>query len=188
MDIRGAQVVLTAAQQDVGWVRAQVAACQGLPWRSPAAVAYEDQVAAAAADLGLCARGLVTSGDLVAAGLNGGPTWCTSDHGPVPPVPGWSTPAPRSTVGGTSVRVGADGVTSVDPQALQAAAATLTSCADRLDHVHGSLSTLTVALPTPVLDKYLNTIRVPRFEATAFNGGGVFETLRAVCKLVTNKL
>ncbi len=44
------------------------------------------------------------------------------------------------------------------------------------------------ALPTPVLDKYLNTIRVPRFEATAFNGGGVFETLRAICKLVTNKL
>ena len=44
------------------------------------------------------------------------------------------------------------------------------------------------ALPTPVLDKYLNTIRVPRFEATAVNGGGVFETLRAVCKLVTNKL
>src|SRR6476620_8460554 len=44
------------------------------------------------------------------------------------------------------------------------------------------------ALPTPVLDRYLNTIRVPRFEATAFNGHGVFETLRAICKLVTNKL
>jgi mutual gliding-motility protein MglA len=44
------------------------------------------------------------------------------------------------------------------------------------------------ALPTPVLDKYLNTIRVPRFEATAVNGTGVFETLRAVCKLVVNKL
>ena len=44
------------------------------------------------------------------------------------------------------------------------------------------------ALPTPVLDRYLNTIRVPRFEATAFNGQGVFETLRAICKLVTNKL
>jgi mutual gliding-motility protein MglA len=44
------------------------------------------------------------------------------------------------------------------------------------------------ALPTPVLDKYLNTIRAPRFEATAVNGTGVFETLRAVCKLVTNKL
>ncbi len=40
----------------------------------------------------------------------------------------------------------------------------------------------------PVLDRYLNTIRVPRFEATAVNGNGVFETLRAVCKLVTNKL
>ena len=44
------------------------------------------------------------------------------------------------------------------------------------------------ALPVPVLDRYLNTIRVPRFEATAVNGGGVFETLRAICKLVTNKL
>lgn len=144
-------MVLTAAQQDVGWVRAQVAACQGLPWRSPAAVAYEDQMVAAAGDLGLCARGLMTSGGLVAAGINGGPTWCTSDHGPVPPVPSWSTPVPRSSVGGTSVRVGADGVTSVDPEALQVAAAKLTSCADRLDHVHASLSTLTVALPTPVL-------------------------------------
>src|SRR4029078_1303299 len=44
------------------------------------------------------------------------------------------------------------------------------------------------ALPTPVLDRYLNTIRVPRFESTAFNVQGVFETLRAICKLVTNKL
>ena len=44
------------------------------------------------------------------------------------------------------------------------------------------------ALPVPVLDRYLNTIRVPRFEAAAVNGGGVFETLRAICKLVTNKL
>ena len=44
------------------------------------------------------------------------------------------------------------------------------------------------ALPVPVLDRYLNTIRVPRFEATAVTGTGVFETLRAICKLVTNKL
>jgi signal recognition particle receptor subunit beta len=44
------------------------------------------------------------------------------------------------------------------------------------------------SLPTPVLDRYLNTIRVPRFEAPAVNGNGVFETLRAICKLVTNKL
>jgi signal recognition particle receptor subunit beta len=47
---------------------------------------------------------------------------------------------------------------------------------------------LPTALPVPVLDRYLNTIRVPRFEAVAVNGTGVFETLRAVCKLVTNKL
>jgi signal recognition particle receptor subunit beta len=47
---------------------------------------------------------------------------------------------------------------------------------------------LPTSLPVPVLDRYLNTIKVPRFEATAVNGAGVFETLRAVCKLVTNKL
>jgi hypothetical protein len=29
---------------------------------------------------------------------------------------------------------------------------------------------------------------VPRFEAVAMDGAGVFETLRAICKLVTNKL
>jgi signal recognition particle receptor subunit beta len=47
---------------------------------------------------------------------------------------------------------------------------------------------LPTALPVPVLDRYLNTIRVPRFEAIAVTGQGVFETLRAICKLVTNKL
>lgn len=47
---------------------------------------------------------------------------------------------------------------------------------------------LPTALPTPVLDRYLNTIKVPRFEAVAVNGTGVFETLRAVSKLVVNKL
>ena len=47
---------------------------------------------------------------------------------------------------------------------------------------------LPTALPTPVLDRYLNTIKVPRFEASAVNGQGVFETLRAVSKLVINKL
>lgn len=47
---------------------------------------------------------------------------------------------------------------------------------------------LPTALPTPVLDRYLNTIKVPRYEAVAINGDGVFETLRAVSKLVVNKL
>ena len=47
---------------------------------------------------------------------------------------------------------------------------------------------LPTALPTPVLDRYLNTIKVPRFEAAAINGDGVFETLRAISKLVVNKL
>ncbi|MFW6074534.1 MAG: GTP-binding protein [Chloroflexota bacterium] len=44
------------------------------------------------------------------------------------------------------------------------------------------------SLPTPVLDRYLNTIQVPRYEASAINGQGVFETLRAVSKLVVNRL
>lgn len=47
---------------------------------------------------------------------------------------------------------------------------------------------LPTALPTPVLDRYLNTIKVPRFEAVAVHGNGVFETLRAISKLVVNKL
>lgn len=47
---------------------------------------------------------------------------------------------------------------------------------------------LPTALPTLVLDRYLNTIKVPRYEATAVNGNGVFETLRAISKLVVNKL
>ena len=44
------------------------------------------------------------------------------------------------------------------------------------------------ALPVPILDTYLNSIKVPRFEAVAMDGAGVFETLRAICTLVTNKL
>jgi signal recognition particle receptor subunit beta len=44
------------------------------------------------------------------------------------------------------------------------------------------------ALPATTLDRYLNTVRAPRFEATAVTGAGVFETLRAICKLVTHKL
>jgi mutual gliding-motility protein MglA len=47
---------------------------------------------------------------------------------------------------------------------------------------------LPTALPTPVLDRYLNTIKVPRYEAVAVDGTGVFETLRAISKLVVNKL
>ncbi len=47
---------------------------------------------------------------------------------------------------------------------------------------------LPTSLPTPVLDRYINTVKVPRFEAVAINGRGVFETLRAISKLVVNKL
>ena len=44
------------------------------------------------------------------------------------------------------------------------------------------------ALSTPELDRHLNTSGAPRFEAAAVEGVGVFETLRAICKLVTNRL
>ncbi len=44
------------------------------------------------------------------------------------------------------------------------------------------------ALPASVLDQHLNTIGAPRFEATAVNGAGVVETLRAICKLVIRSL
>src|SRR3712207_4315029 len=44
------------------------------------------------------------------------------------------------------------------------------------------------ALPVPVLDKYLNPMKVPRYESVAIRGQGVFETLRGICRLVTNTL
>ena len=44
------------------------------------------------------------------------------------------------------------------------------------------------ALPVEVLDRYLNSIRVPRFEAAAASGVGVFDTLKAISKLVISKL
>ena len=44
------------------------------------------------------------------------------------------------------------------------------------------------ALPASELDRSLNTFGAPRFQAVAVTGDGVFETLRAICKLVTNKL
>ena len=39
-----------------------------------------------------------------------------------------------------------------------------------------------------ILDRYLNTIHVPRFEAVASKGIGVFDTLKAISKLVISKL
>jgi mutual gliding-motility protein MglA len=44
------------------------------------------------------------------------------------------------------------------------------------------------ALTVPTLDKYLNTLSWQRYEATATNGGGVFDTLKAISKLVISKL
>ncbi len=44
------------------------------------------------------------------------------------------------------------------------------------------------ALPVEILDRYLNSIRVPRYEAAASKGIGVFDTLKAISKLVISKL
>lgn len=45
------------------------------------------------------------------------------------------------------------------------------------------------ALSMEVMDHYLNsTIKVPRFEAVASRGVGVFDTLKAISKLVISKL
>lgn len=44
------------------------------------------------------------------------------------------------------------------------------------------------ALPIEIMDRYLNTIRVPRFEAVASTGLGVFDTLKTISKLVISKL
>jgi hypothetical protein len=47
---------------------------------------------------------------------------------------------------------------------------------------------LPTALPVPVLDKYLNGMQWVRFEAIATTGVGVFDTLKAISKLVISKL
>ncbi len=44
------------------------------------------------------------------------------------------------------------------------------------------------ALPVNVLDKYLNGMKWMRFEAVATTGVGVFDTLKAISKLVISKL
>lgn len=44
------------------------------------------------------------------------------------------------------------------------------------------------ALPTDVMDKYLNTLRWQRYEAIATTGVGIFDTLKAISKLVISKL
>jgi mutual gliding-motility protein MglA len=44
------------------------------------------------------------------------------------------------------------------------------------------------ALPVAVLDKYLNPFNWPRYEACATSGPGVFDTLKAISKLVIAKL
>jgi hypothetical protein len=47
---------------------------------------------------------------------------------------------------------------------------------------------ISTALPVNVLDKYLNGMKWTRFEAVATTGVGVFDTLKAISKLVISKL
>src|SRR5688500_10852861 len=44
------------------------------------------------------------------------------------------------------------------------------------------------ALPVATLDKYLNTMAWQRYEAVATTGVGIFDTLKAISKLVISKL
>ncbi len=44
------------------------------------------------------------------------------------------------------------------------------------------------ALPLEVLEKYLNSMKVPAYEAVAAKGVGVFDTLRTISKIVIGKL
>jgi len=44
------------------------------------------------------------------------------------------------------------------------------------------------ALPVPTLDKYLNSLSWQRYEAVATTGAGIFDTLKAISKLVISRL
>jgi mutual gliding-motility protein MglA len=44
------------------------------------------------------------------------------------------------------------------------------------------------ALPVPIMDKYLNPLSWQRYDAVATTGVGVFDTLKAISKLVISKL
>lgn len=44
------------------------------------------------------------------------------------------------------------------------------------------------ALPLEIMEKYLNSMKAPAYEAVASTGVGVFDTLRSISKLVIGKL
>jgi len=44
------------------------------------------------------------------------------------------------------------------------------------------------SLPLEIMERYLNSMKVPSYEAVASTGVGVFDTLRAISKLVISKL
>ncbi len=44
------------------------------------------------------------------------------------------------------------------------------------------------ALPLEILEKYMNSMKIPSYEAVAAKGVGVFDTLRTISKIVIGKL
>jgi signal recognition particle receptor subunit beta len=44
------------------------------------------------------------------------------------------------------------------------------------------------ALPLEILERYLNSMKVPSYESIASKGVGVFDTLRTISKMVISKL
>lgn len=47
---------------------------------------------------------------------------------------------------------------------------------------------LPTALPVPILDRYINPMRAPRYPAVAIRSVGVIETLRTIIRLVVDRL
>ncbi len=44
------------------------------------------------------------------------------------------------------------------------------------------------ALPLEILEKYMNSMKIPAYEAVAAKGVGVFDTMRTISKIVIGKL
>lgn len=102
----------------------------------------------------------------------------------------------------SAVLSGADGVVFVadaqrerladNLQSLRELAANLSKQGKRLSSFSLVLQynkmDLPTALPIPVLDRYLNPMRAPRFPAVAIQAIGVLDTLRTAIRLVLNEL
>lgn len=102
----------------------------------------------------------------------------------------------------SAVLSGADGVVFVadaqrerladNLQSLRELAANLSKQGKRLSSfplvLQYNKMDLPTALPIPVLDRYLNPMRAPRFPAVAIQAIGVLDTLRTAIRLVLNEL